>query len=47
VEPAAAGPRFIRGFNVREWSRDGTTFWAVSDVNDVELTQFVRALQES
>jgi len=43
-----AGPpdvRSVRGFQVRHWTRDGMTFWAVSDLNDVELATFARALQ--
>jgi hypothetical protein len=32
---------------VRHWARDGMVFWAVSDLNDAELTQFARALQTS
>jgi anti-sigma factor RsiW len=36
--------RALRGFQVRHWTRDGMTFWAVSDLNDTELDQFVRAL---
>jgi anti-sigma factor RsiW len=39
--------RSARGFHVHHWVRDGMSFWAVSDLNDVELTQFVRALQTS
>jgi anti-sigma factor RsiW len=35
----------VRGFHVHHWTRDGMAFWAVSDVNDAELTAFVRALQ--
>jgi anti-sigma factor RsiW len=34
----------LRGFQVRHWTRDGMTFWAVSDLNDTELGQFARAL---
>ncbi len=30
------------GYNYVRWSRDGMTFWAVSDVNAVELADFVR-----
>lgn len=43
------GPRerAIRGFNVRHWMRDGMTFWAVSDLNEAELNEFVRAYQMS
>jgi anti-sigma factor RsiW len=36
--------RTIRGFQVRHWTRDSMTFWAVSDLNGTELDQFVRAL---
>ena len=36
-----------RGFHIHHWVRDGMSFWAVSDLNDAELTQFVRALQTS
>jgi anti-sigma factor (TIGR02949 family) len=37
----------VRGFHVHHWIRGGMSFWAVSDVNDAELTQFARALQAS
>jgi anti-sigma factor RsiW len=36
--------RNLRGFEVCHWTRDGMAFWAVSDLNDTELDQFVRAL---
>jgi len=39
--------RAIRGFHVRHWVRGGMSFWAVSDLNDAELTAFARALQAS
>jgi anti-sigma factor RsiW len=38
--------RTIRGFHVRHWTRNGMFFWAVSDLNDAELDQFARALQQ-
>jgi len=38
--------RTVRGFHVRHWTRDGMSFWAVSDLNDAELDQFVRGLQQ-
>jgi anti-sigma factor RsiW len=38
--------RAIRGFHVRHWTAAGMSYWAVSDVNDAELDQFVRALQQ-
>jgi anti-sigma factor RsiW len=37
--------RTLRGFQVRHWTRNAMTFWAVSDLNDTELDQFVGALQ--
>jgi anti-sigma factor (TIGR02949 family) len=36
----------IRGFHVRHWTHAGMSYWAVSDVNDTALDQFVRALQQ-
>ena len=39
--------RSVRGFHVHHWSRDGMSFWATLDLNDAELTDFVRALQAS
>jgi anti-sigma factor RsiW len=38
--------RAIRGFHVRHWTRAGMSYWAVSDLNDAELDQFVHALQQ-
>jgi len=43
---AVSDTRSIRGFQVRHWLRDGLSFWAVSDLNDGELGEFVRALQQ-
>jgi anti-sigma factor RsiW len=37
--------RAIRGFHLRHWTRAAMAFWAVSDLNDLELGQFVRELQ--
>jgi len=37
----------VRGFHVHHWIQNGMSFWAVSDLNDAELGQFVRALQTS
>ncbi|HEY2906211.1 MAG TPA: anti-sigma factor [Vicinamibacterales bacterium] len=36
--------RSLRGFQVRHWTHDTMAFWAVSDLNDIELDQFVAAL---
>jgi anti-sigma factor (TIGR02949 family) len=43
----AIGVRSIRGFHIHHWARDGMSFWAVSDLNETELTEFARALQVS
>jgi anti-sigma factor RsiW len=37
--------RSIRGFQVRHWTRDAMSYWAVSDLNDAELGEFVRGLR--
>jgi len=37
--------RALRGFQVRHWTRDGMSFWAVSDLNDMELGQFAHDLE--
>jgi anti-sigma factor RsiW len=49
--PAASGlkgspmRRSINGFNLVDWSDDGTTYWATSDLNLSELETFVRLFQ--
>jgi anti-sigma factor RsiW len=35
-----------QGFHTREWQRTGMTYWAISDLNDADLDQFVRLFQE-
>ena len=37
----------VRGFHVRHWIHDGMSFWAVSDLNDAELTGFVDAINRA
>jgi anti-sigma factor RsiW len=37
----------VRGFQVRHWSHGGMSFWAISDLNEIELTQFCQALESS
>ena len=44
---ARADVRSLRGFHIHHWIRDGMSFWAVSDLNDAELTEFVKALRSS
>jgi anti-sigma factor RsiW len=43
-QTTASDARSIRGFQVRHWTRHAMSFWAVSDLNDTELDEFVRAL---
>jgi len=42
---AGLSERALRGFHVRHWVRDGMSVWAVSDLNETELTEFARALR--
>ena len=43
----AAPPNATRqGFHLIRWTRSGMTFWAVSDLNEGELQEFVRLIQE-
>jgi anti-sigma factor RsiW len=42
----SSAARTIRGFHVRHWALAGMSYWAVSDVNDADLDQFVHALQQ-
>lgn len=35
-----------QGFHVRHWLKSGMTWWAVSDLNDEELDEFVRLFQD-
>jgi anti-sigma factor RsiW len=44
-DAASDDARTVRGFQVRHWTRNGMAFWAVSDVNDAELDEFVRGLR--
>jgi anti-sigma factor RsiW len=44
---ARAYVQSVRGFHVHHWIRDGMSLWAVSDLNDSELTQFCQALEAS
>jgi anti-sigma factor RsiW len=35
-----------QGFHIRDWQRSGMNYWAISDLNDEDLDQFVRLFQE-
>jgi anti-sigma factor RsiW len=52
VSPAGArtaptNGRSVRGFHVHHWIKDDMSFWAVSDLNDLELSDFVQRLRTS
>ncbi len=53
VAPATDSPgvspsvESVRGFHVHHWIHGAMSFWAVSDLNDAELTEFVRTLRAS
>ena len=36
-----------QGFHIRHWQTNGFTYWAISDLNDPELDDFVRLFQTS
>lgn len=42
--PLRTGVQSLRGYHLHTWTDGGMTFWAVSDLNDEELTEFVRAI---
>jgi anti-sigma factor RsiW len=44
---ARAEVQSIRGFHIRHWTRDGMSFWVISDLNAAELSDLSRALGES
>jgi anti-sigma factor RsiW len=46
-EDASAGEvaLTVRGFNLRHWTQNHMSFWAVSDLNRAELAEFASALQ--
>src|ERR1041385_3317305 len=41
------GPRSINGYNVVQWTENGVTYWAVSDVETKELETFARLFRTS
>jgi anti-sigma factor RsiW len=38
---AKAGVQRLNGYHLQHWSVNGMTYWAVSDLNETELSQFV------
>jgi hypothetical protein len=45
--PAAAVEETRNGYHVESWSSDGMTYWAVSDLNEGELREFVRLFRQN
>ncbi len=43
--PARTGAETRNGYHLRHWSGGGMEFWAISDLNDAELGQFVSAFR--
>jgi anti-sigma factor RsiW len=41
VTPTAEAAQTLNGYHLQSWSSNGMTFWAVSDLNETELRQFV------
>jgi anti-sigma factor RsiW len=44
---SGAGPRSINGYNVIQWTENGVTYWAVSDVETKELETFAQLFRTS
>jgi anti-sigma factor RsiW len=45
--PAAEIAQTRNGYHLQSWFRNGMTFWAVSDLNETELRQFVSLSQRN
>ena len=51
IWPSASGsegettPVTRHGYHLIQWTRSGMTYWAVSDLNESELREFVRLIQ--
>ena len=46
VEERAVRKISRHGFQMRDWQRDGMTYWAISDLNEQEFDEFVRLFRE-
>jgi anti-sigma factor RsiW len=45
--PTAEATQTRNGFHLQTWSNGGMTFWAVSDLNEAELREFVSLYQQN
>ena len=43
----ASAPRAIKGYNLVEWTENGLTYWAVSDLGAGDLEAFARAFRNA
>ncbi|MDB5342335.1 MAG: hypothetical protein JWP89_712 [Schlesneria sp.] len=44
-EPKTVHALTRQGFHIRQWQQSGMAYWAISDLNDEELDEFVRQFQ--
>jgi anti-sigma factor RsiW len=44
---AAPASRAIEGYNITEWTEDGVTYWAISDVAAPELAHFIELFRST
>jgi anti-sigma factor RsiW len=42
---ATSAAHTLNGYHILSWNHDGMAFWAVSDINETELRQFVSLYQ--
>jgi anti-sigma factor RsiW len=47
VTPIAEATQTRNGYHLQSWSRNGMTYWAVSDLNETELRQFVSLYRQN
>ena len=45
--PTAEATQTRNGYHLQSWSSNGMTFWAVSDLNEAELGQFVSLYRQN
>jgi anti-sigma factor RsiW len=46
-DPTGEVPAKRQGYNLLHWTNSGMNFWAISDLNGVELHEFARLVQEA
>ena len=45
--PESSGQRVAmqQGYNIHHWAESSMTFWAISDLNNIELEEFVQLIR--